>query len=358
MRRVSVLVLTIVTSLPTGIFAQPASPPAPTAAANPWANKFFLPDIGTTREQQAPPVIQHNFGEVPHGTLCTHRFTITNIYDVPMQITEVRKSCTCLDYVPMNRMLQPNETAEFTVTMNTGKFVGVNAQTFYVTFGPKYVSTAVIRVQATSRTDVSISPPGSVSFGAIPLGTRPSQSITIKYSGRSRDWKLTEISPVQGPFEVKLTEVSRGGPLRGGAEYQVDVTIKPNAPPGPINEPLNIKTNDTAHPVVQVMVTGSISAPLELAPHKVRFESVPVGQSVGQQVLVRAAKPFRIVGVEGTGEGVTAELPAVTAPLQIQVLTIKFDPTAAGTVTRQLRIRTDLDGGTATLPVEAEAVKP
>ena len=91
----------------------------------PWANKFFLPDIATNREQTPPPVITHNFGEVPHGTLCVHKFTVTNIYDAPMQITEVRKSCTCLDYVPMTKVLQPNETAEFTVTMNTGKFVGL-----------------------------------------------------------------------------------------------------------------------------------------------------------------------------------------------------------------------------------------
>ena len=60
-----------------------------------------------------------------------------------MQITEVRKSCHCLDFIPMTKVLQPNETGEFVITMNTGKFVGFNAQTFYVTFGPKFVSTAV-----------------------------------------------------------------------------------------------------------------------------------------------------------------------------------------------------------------------
>ena len=128
----------------------------------------------------------------------------------------------------MTKVLQPNETAEFTVTMNSGKFVGFNAQTFYVTFGPKYVSTAVIRVQATSRTDVSVNP-GGVAFGTVPQGSRPTQSVIIKYRGKIRDWKLTEVVPVQGPFEVKLTEISRGGPFRGGAEYQVDVTLKPNA---------------------------------------------------------------------------------------------------------------------------------
>jgi hypothetical protein len=334
---------------PPASTAQPAQTPAP------WANKFFLPDIATNREQTPPAVITHNFGEVPHGTLCVHKFTITNIYDVPMQITDVRKSCTCLDYVPMTRTLQPNETAEFTVTMNSGKFVGANAQTFYVTFGPKYVSTAVIRVQATSRTDVALNP-GSVAFGTVPQGARASQTISVKYSGRGRDWKLVEVAPVQGPFDVRFTEVSRGGPLRGGAEYQVEVTLKPTAPPGSISEQVNIKTSDPTHPVLQIAVTGSVAAPLELAPNKVRFDDVPVGESATQRVLVRAARPFKVLGVDGAGDGVTVELPAAAAPLQVQFLTVKFDPKAPGAVTRHLRVRTDLDGATATLPVEGEAV--
>lgn len=359
MRRATLLAVTIGLTVTVGALAQTKGTAQPAPAAQPvvapWANKFFLPDIATNREQTPPPVIVHNFGEVPHGTICAHKFTVTNIYDVPMQITEVRKSCTCLDAVPFTRPLQPNESAEFTVTMNAGKFVGFNAQTFYVTFGPRYVSTAVIRVQATSRTDVSINP-GGVAFGTIAVGTRPSQSVSIKYSGKMRDWKLTEIAPVQGPFDVKATEVSRGGPFRGGVEYQVEVTLKSNARPGPVAEQLHIKTTDPAHPVVQVAITANIASPLELAPGKVRFETIAVGQSATQRVIVRAAKPFKILGVDGAGAGVTVELPATTAALPVQFVTVKFDPTQSGRVARTLHIHTDLDGAIASLPVEGEGV--
>jgi hypothetical protein len=360
MRRSIVLTVAVGMSLTAGAAARPPVPaqptpttqPAPTTA--PWANKFFLPDIATNREQTPPAVITHNFGEVPHGTVCSHKFTITNIYDVPMQITEVRKSCTCLDFVPMNRILQPNESAELAVTMNSGKFVGFNAQTFYVTFGPKYVSTAVIRVQATSRTDVSINP-GGISFGTVSAGARASQSASIKYSGKTRDWKLTEVVPVQGPFDVKVTEVSRGGPLRGGVEYQLDVALKPTATPGSFSEQINIKTSDPQHPVLQVAVTANIAASLEVAPGKVRFDGVKVGESASQRVLIRAAKPFKILGVDGAGQGVTVDLPAGSGPVPVQFVTVKFDPKKPGPVSRQIQIRTDLDGSIATLPVEAEA---
>jgi uncharacterized protein DUF1573 len=361
MRRATLPAITVGLIVALGAAAQPRGPaqpvPAtqPAAATAPWANKFFLRDIAANREQSPPAAIVHNFGEVPHGTVCTHTFPITNIYDVPMQITEVRKSCTCLDYVPLTKILQPNETAEFTVTMNTGKFVGFNAQTVYVTFGPKYVSTAVLRLQATSRTDVSINP-GGIAFGTVAQGTRPAQSVNIKYTGKMRDWKLTEIVPVQGPFDVKVTEVSRGGPFRGGAEFQVEVTLKPSAKPGPISEHVQIKTTDSAHPVVQVAVTANIASPIELAPGKVRFETIAVGQSASQRVIVRAARPFKVVGIDGAGAGVTVELPTGSAQ-PVQFITVKFEPKQAGPVARTLRIRTDLDGGIATLPVEGAAAQ-
>jgi Protein of unknown function (DUF1573) len=334
-----------------------AQPPVAAAPPAPWANKFFLKDIEKNREQVPPPAIVHDFGDVPSGTLCVHKFTITNVYETAMQITEVRKSCTCLDYVPMTKQLQPNESADFTVTMNAGKFIGFNAQTFYITFGPKYVSTAVVRVQANSRTDVTVNP-GAINFGTVAQGTKAAQAATVKYAGRMRDWKIVDSSQASGPFEVAIRETNRGGPLRPGAEYYVEVTLKPTATAGPLDEQITLKTNDPSNPQIHITVRGAVVAPLNLQHDRIQFDATAVGQTVVQRTFVRAAKPFKILGVEGTGDGVTVELPAATAPLPYQVLTIKFEPTAAGVVSKQLRIRTDLDGGAAVvLPVEGTGTK-
>ncbi len=336
----------------------PSAQPAQSAQPAPWANKFFLPNIEKDRDQPPPEMIQYNFGDVPHGTICTRTFTITNIYDVPMQITDVRKSCTCLDYVPMSKVLKPNETGELTVTMNSGKFVGTNSQTVYVTFGPKFLSTAVIRVSANSKTDVTVNP-GAVIFGTVPQGTKPSLSVKLEYKGRNRDWKVTEVAATPAALDVQIAETSRGGPLRGGVEYLVTVSLKPNAPAGTISEQISLKTNDPANPLIQVTVTGTIAPPLEVAPARVRMENVAIGQSGTQRVLIRAAKPFKVLSVEGAGEGVTVELPTTAGTaLPVQVLTVKFDRKKPDALDRDLRVKTDLDGGaTVTVPVEAEAIK-
>jgi hypothetical protein len=270
----------------------------------------------------------------------------------------VRKSCTCLDYVPMVKVLQPNQSTQFIVTMNSGKFVGSNSQTFYVTFGPKFVSTAVIRVSANSKTDVTVNP-GAVVFGTVPQGSKSSQSVKLEYKGRSRDWKVTEVASAPASLDVQVSEANRGGPLRGGAEYVVTVSLKAGAQTGSINEPIVLKTNDKDNPLVQVAVSGTIAAPLEAAPSRVRLEKVAIGGTGSQRVRFRAAEPCKLLGVDGASDGLSEELPATAdSALPVQVLTVKFDRKKPGALERELRVKTDLDGGAIlTLPVSADELK-
>ena len=92
-------------------------------------------------------------------------------------------------------------------------------------------------------------------------------------------------------------------------------------------------------------MTGSVASQLALAPDRLRIDGVAIGQSASTQVLVRAAKPFRVTGVDGTGDGITVELPSTPTPLPVQRITVKFDPAKEGAISRQLLIKTDLDGG-------------
>lgn len=342
-------------TLPAGGMPSPA----------PWANKFFLPDIAQNPTQAPPPMITKDFKEVPHGTLCSHTFTITNIYDEPMQIIEVRKSCHCLDYVPMPQMLKPNESASFTVTMDAGKFVGYNAQTLYVTFGPKYISTAVIRLSATSKADVTLNP-GAVAFGTVALGSSVTRSVEVEYRGprlrdssnRSIDWKLTGVLPHTLPVDVAISDVKSSGLGLGlisrPPKYRVDVTLKPTALPGSLHDQIALTTNDPNNPLVQVTVTATVQAPLEIAPQSVRFDSVSRGEEASQRVIVRGGRPFRIISVDGQDESLQVEMPPISAPLPVHVLTIRYRPQAAGLLQRVLRIQTDLEGKiSVNLPVEA-----
>jgi hypothetical protein len=339
--------------IPAVVPAAAAAPEQAPPSDPPWANKFFLPDIASNPGRAAPPVVVHDFGTVPHGTLCAHKFTITNIYDVPMQVIDITKSCGCLEAYPPMKVLQPNEQAEFVVTMDTSKFKGPNAQTMKVTFGPQYVSTAILRFEANSRTDVQLSP-GRVHFGTVALGAKvPPQTVTVDYHGRQKDWKITGFVPPTGPIDVDVKQVTGGFAIR--AKYQVTVSLRPDAPAGPVAEVVSLKTNDPTSPVVQVNVTGLVQAPLTLTADTVRFGKVAVGRTATFRVIVRATggAAFVVQPVADAGDGISVETLPAASPTQI--LTVKFQPTRPGVVRKDVRLETSLGGGAAvTIRVEGE----
>ena len=344
------------TAIVTLLVALPATPAAArgqaTAPPIPWANKFFLPGIAADPSRPAPAVVTHDFGTVPHGTLCVHKFTVTNIYDVPMQVVEVKRSCGCLEAYPPQKVLQPNEQADFVVTMDTSKFKGANAQTLHVTFGPKYVNTAVLRMTATSRADVMLNP-GRVHFGTVAQGATAEQTVTLEYHGKDvRTWQVTGVVPPAGPFTVSVAEASPGG-FATGKKYQVTVGLKPDAPAGRVAEVIALRTNDPSAPVVQVNVTGVVQAPLTLSAEKVQFAGVKVGGEPAEfKVLVRGTAPFKVAGVPADADGLSVEAFPAAAP--VQVVVVRFAPTKPGAVKKALTLHSD--AGTATLQVEADAV--
>ncbi len=310
----------------------------------PWANRFFVKDA-------TPAVITHDFGTVPHGTVLVHKLTITNIYDVPMQVIDVRKSCTCLDATVPQQVLQPHDTAEVTLVMNSAKFNGANAQSFFITFGPQYVSTAVIRVSAVSRNDVTLSP-GQVNFGIVAPGTTPTQNVTVKYSGKQRDWKITGVVPPSGPIDVQVKEGRAGLLGLGNPEFGVVVSLKEGAPAGTLQETVSFKTNDPTAPVLQLSVAGIVQAPISVSPSTVSFGSVKLGQTVEARVMVRAAKALKVEPAAVNADGIAVESFPVAAPTQF--ITLKYTAKSPGKLSRAVTIQTDL--GPVSVSVEGEAV--
>jgi hypothetical protein len=53
-------------------------------SAEDWAEKMFVKDNA--------PHLNHDFGVVGRGALLHHDFPVTNIYDVPIEISSVRVS--------------------------------------------------------------------------------------------------------------------------------------------------------------------------------------------------------------------------------------------------------------------------
>ena len=309
-----------------------------TAPAQNWAEKMF------------PDGLNQDFGVVPHGAQLFHRFALTNLYAVRMEITSITPGCGCVTATASKRVLEPRETATIDVNMDARRFTGPKAVIVRVTVGPEFTSSADLKVEAVSRADVVFNP-GDVAFGAVDHGQATSQSVEVEYAG-PLDWHITELVVGKDqPFEAALSESYR---KPGKVGYQIKVTLKAAAPPGPVRETLYLKTNDPSSPTLPMQVSGEVQAQLSVSPTKLNLGGVRVGETVLKRVVLRSGKAFRVTGVDGTGDGVALDSePGQAAP--VQTLTFKCQLAAAGDFKRELKIKTDVQDDPVTVTVEGSA---
>src|SRR6266851_9622189 len=213
------------------------------APAQGWAEKMFTDGF------------IHDFGNVPRGAQLSHRFTITNIYAVRMEVTGVQSGCGCVSATADKRVLEPLEETTLEVSMDARRFTGPKTVVVKVSVGPDHVSTAEIKVSAHSRSDIVFNP-GGVNFGVVTRGQAATQTIDVEYAG-TLNWKVTEVVAKDVPLTAEIKELSRKPGLVG---YRVEVTLKPDAPTGSLKHEIFLKTNDPASPLLSLLVEATVKA--------------------------------------------------------------------------------------------------
>ena len=317
-----------------------ATAAATAAPAQNWAEKMF------------PDGITNDFGVVPHGAQLFHSFKIKNIYAVRMEITAITPGCGCVTATASKRVLDPNEETTLDVTMDARRFTAAKSVIIRVTVGPEFTSSADVKVTAVSRADVVFNP-GDVEFGAVDHGQATSQTVDVEYAG-PLDWHVSDLVVGKDqPFEATQTETYR---KPGRVGYQIKVTLKADAAPGPVREYIYLKTNDPTSPTLPVLVTAEVQSQLSVSPSKVSMGSVRVGETVMKKVVLRGNKAFRVLGVDGMGDGLALDSDPGPAA-SVQTLTFKCQVSQAGDFKRELKIKTDIQDDPITVTVEGTAAQ-
>ncbi len=311
---------------------------APVSAQSAWAEKMFKDGLS------------HDFGSVPRGAQLSHRFTITNIYAVRMEIVSIVPGCGCVTANPVKRVLEPRESTTIDVTMDARRFTGLKTVGITVTVGPDFISSAQLRISANSRADIVFNP-GQVSFGTVTRGQAASQVIDVEYAG-VLDWQVTEASAKDLPVEVSLNELYR---RPGQVGYRVRVTLKPDAPIGNLKGDLFLKTNDPGSPLLPVLIEGVVQSNLTVAPAALSLGTVKIGETLTRRVVVRGNKPFRVLGVEGLGEDIQLDPSPSATPAPVQVVSFKCVFRKAGDFKVEARIKTDLQDAPVVVTIEGSA---
>lgn len=170
--------------------------------------------------------------------------------------------------------------------------------------------------------------------------------IDVEYAG-TFPWAVSEIvKNGTAPFDLKVEELRN----RGNKGYRIFATIKPDVPAGSFKQEVLLKTNDPTTPALTFNVLGNVQATLSVSPGVLKLAGAKVGDTETSKIIVRGSRPFRIVGIDGQGDGITATIP--DRENQTQIVEIRFNPGHIGDMKKQLIIRTDLNNESVTVTVQ------
>jgi len=270
------------------------------------------------------------FGVIARGADAIYRVKIKNIYKETVHISDVRTTCGCSAAKPTATTLQSLETAYVEVKMDTNRFMRDKNSNVIVSFDQPGIAQVRIPIHAYIRTDVVISP-GAAKFGQITKGTSAQRTLNIAYAGRS-NWIIEEVRSDNAYLETHLVEKSR---TANRVNYDLMVSIKADAPVGPIRDQLILVTNDANSPRVPLLVEADIESDITVTTPVVALGQLIPGQSKPFNVVLRGKKPFTIekIEVESGMQAFKTRLPKTTRAVHVLPITMTTPEKPVGNFT-------------------------
>ncbi len=284
---------------------------------------------------------QHDFGPVPRGAKVRHPFVITNNTSGPISILNLRVSCGCTSGKASVSVVPPGGTGVVEAEMDTRNFVGNKATTLFVTLhnGAEEVEVG-LGVRSNILSDIVLNP-GGIDFGTIARGQSPTLSLTIDRLGQP-EWRVVKMVSASKVLGATLVETQRAN---GMVSYRLEVSIKPGAPAGTVRDEIQLITNDPESRSFPVLVTAEVRGDLTASPSVLALGAANSSEPVQGRFIVRASKPFKVVKIEGEGEGYTASADDGAAkPIHVVTVAYRADAAKPAAPARTFRIVTDLAG--------------
>jgi hypothetical protein len=300
---------------------------APGLAAKEWARSMFA----TT---------SHDFGHVARGAKAEFAFELQNLYEEDIHIADVRTSCGCATPSITQPTLKTWEKGAIVATLNTRSFIGQRSSTLTVVIDKPYYAEVYLTISGNIHGDVDFQP-GSVAFGDVEMGRSAQQQVMVNYRGRAA-WQIRDVRSASEHLEVELSD-----PIRqlGMTSYRMTVRLKPDTPPGMIQEELTLVTTDQRMPTVQLAVEGRVAPPLSVSPSPLFFGSLQPGQSATKQLVLAGKQPFKVLQVTSDLAGLEFKLATdVVRKVHLVPVTLTAGD-VPGDITGVIEIETDLQAG-------------
>jgi hypothetical protein len=274
----TLLLLALTTAQPPETLPPPAEGPRPRAVA---------------------PATPHDFGVVALGADPEVDFTINNAGDAPLEIGVVPLP-PGLRMVRADRTIAPKRSGVIRVALATFQAGPTNELVVRATTNDPETPELRFTVKAEVRAYLVMSPPAArftfVQFGA-EGGTRHVLAAT---DGAKFDVASVESSLDYVTAKFREVKANERAPEFEGRQFQVELTISPKAPVGPINGFVTVNTNHPKQPRTFLPVSGFVRPLFAVTPFRVSLPAVNAAD-LEKPVAVLVVKNFGADALELTG---------------------------------------------------------
>lgn len=284
-----------------------------------------------------------DLGAVDRGETVTHEFVIRNEGDAPLQILEVRPTCGCT-VAEFDEVIPPGESGKVRASLDTTSIHGASAKAITVLTNdpanPQLQLTLRVRV-----TEYLTFNPGFARF--VQGRGHPAGRVTNLFF--STNFPNLEIQKVESPFpflsvDVRPAEEAERREEVEGKQWIFDLTLDyDQAPVGPINGQIEVRTNHPKQPVGQLPVSGFIRPLLAVTPPAADFGEVDLSAPALARFLVHnfGAEPIQVTGIDYDLPGAEGSVKTVEEGRRYSVELVLDPDMPKGPFSSELKIRTD-----------------
>lgn len=237
---------------------------------------------------------QIDFGKVNDVDLQQGEFKFTNRGDGPLEIIDIKGSCSCTVGELDKMVYAPGESGTLSVTLNTARRDGTMGQTVTVQTNDETapLRTLIVRANVIPLATVSAK---EVQFGELDKGQVATQEFVV--TGPDEEFAVTSVRtdrPDAFAAEVVKSEsVEVEDRMNGGKKMATQTTIRvttlPDAPVGPrLRSTVFIATNHKKVGTKTIFGTVSIRGDLVLEPSRFTFGVLKPGEEFSGSIRVRS----------------------------------------------------------------------
>jgi hypothetical protein len=330
---------------------QPPSKAVPTEGVKPGP---YTPTITTRDGKLTFTATEMDFGTIDDEGVKEHAFTFTNTGSGPLEITETHGSCGCTVGTLEKRVYQPGESGSIKVSFNPAHKRDQQHTTVTVSSNDASAPQVVLNIKAMVKPRVMVEPTVAM-LNQIAKGRGGSTKVLV--SSRVPGLKLLSATPTVAYFDARIgpeRQVEVNGEML--TQWDLEIITRPDAPVGPVNGVVSIRTSDEKRQPMNVTATGEVVGDVAVTPQRVQLVNLTPGQAINAQFTVRARNgvPFKLVRIDEVPSGpnssakvfskIDIKEDASTTPVSYIVNLSGTASEDARQIAGQLIVRTDVKG--------------